>query len=203
MWVVKIGGSLAQAGQDESERLPHWLELVSQLGGGRVALVPGGGSLANEVRRLQARWHFEDLAAHNMAVHAMAQNAYLMRALQPSLQMASSEAEIRHVLRKGQTALWMPLEMRRDRPDDNTNWQVTADSIALGLARRLNAERLVLVKACEIDRSLSLAQLGAAGIVDARFSALADQAPFPIEVVPQQDLARMRSLLLGDVHVSA
>lgn len=206
MWIVKIGGSLTQdmrvGASPEASLLPRWLELVSQLGGGRVAIVPGGGAFADNVRHLQARWQFDDLAAHNMAVLAMAQTAYLMRAIQPALQMASSEAEIRHVLRKGQTALWMPLEARRDRADETTNWQVTSDSLALGLARRLNAERLVLVKACAIDRNLSLAQLGADGVVDGRFAALAENASFPIEVVDQQDLARMRSLLLGDVPLT-
>jgi len=97
MWVVKIGGSLTQAMPGDNAPLQRWLELLTQLGGGRVAIVPGGGGLADNVRKLQARWHFDDVAAHNMAVLAMAQNAYLMRAVQPSLQLASSEAEIRLV----------------------------------------------------------------------------------------------------------
>ena len=67
MWVVKIGGSL-----NTDPLLPEWLELLVQLGGGRVTLVCGGGAFANEVRRAQARWRFDDLAAHNMAVTSMA-----------------------------------------------------------------------------------------------------------------------------------
>jgi aspartokinase-like uncharacterized kinase len=67
MWVVKIGGSL---GQDPL--LPQWLTLLTQLGAGRVALVAGGGGFADEARRLHNLWHFGDVAAHNMAVLAMA-----------------------------------------------------------------------------------------------------------------------------------
>lgn len=198
MWVVKIGGSL-----NLDPLLPQWLELLRQLGGGRVALVAGGGALADEVRRTQARWQFLDLPAHNMAVLAMAQGSYLLSALNPALQIAPTESEIRRVLRKGQTALWLPLEMLRERPDDTTSWDVTSDSLALGLARRLNAERLVLVKSCQIDKSMTLAELGEAGVLDRRFGTLAQDAAFPIEVLSKDDLARMRGLLLGEVRVSA
>ena len=79
MWVVKLGGSLIG---DAS--LPEWLELLAQVGGGRVTIVCGGGSFADEVRRAQARWAFDDLSAHNMAVLAMAQTAWLLRGLQPA-----------------------------------------------------------------------------------------------------------------------
>ena len=72
MWVVKLGGSL-----NSDPVLPQWLELLAELGGGRVIVVCGGGAFADEVRRAQAHWHFDDLPAHNMAVLAMAQTAYL------------------------------------------------------------------------------------------------------------------------------
>ena len=41
MWVVKIGGSL-----NNDPVLTQWLELLAQLGGGRVTLVCGGGGFA-------------------------------------------------------------------------------------------------------------------------------------------------------------
>jgi aspartokinase-like uncharacterized kinase len=192
MWVVKLGGSL-----NADPLLPQWLELLTQLGGGRVTIVCGGGSFADEVRRCQSHWRFDDLAAHNMAVLAMAQGAYMLRALSPALQMVNAEAAIRRVLRKGQTAVWSPFELLREQADANTNWEVTSDSIALGLARRLNVERLVLVKACEVDAALSLPELSAAGVVDRRFAAAASDAAFPIEIVRRDELARVRGLLLA------
>jgi len=192
MWVVKLGGSL-----QADPLFPQWLELLAQLGGGRVTVVCGGGAFADEVRRQQAHWRFDDVAAHNMAVLTMAQNAYMLRALNPALQMVSNEAAIRRVLRKGQAAVWQPFELLREVPDANTNWDVTSDSIALALAQRLNAERLVLVKSCAVDGSLSLPELGAAGVVDRRFAATAGEAPFPIEIVHREELARVRGLLLA------
>ena len=89
MWVVKLGGSL-----NSDPLLPQWLELLANLGGGRVTLVCGGGAFADEVRRAQSQWRFDDLPAHNMAVLAMAQTAYLAHGLQPELRLATSKADI-------------------------------------------------------------------------------------------------------------
>jgi aspartokinase-like uncharacterized kinase len=193
MWVVKLGGSLAT-----DALLPQWLELLAQLGGGRVTIVSGGGAFADEARRLQGRWRFDDLAAHNMAVLAMAQTAYQLHAMDPRLQLAARKSDIRRVLRNGHTALWLPFELQREEADANTNWDHTSDSIALDLARKLNAERLVIVKSCAIDGSLSIAQLEQAGIVDPRFADLSDGAAFPINVLHKADLATMRALLLDE-----
>ena len=192
MWIVKLGGSLLT-----SPMLPAWLDLLAQCGGGRVTVVCGGGGFADEVRRAQAHWKFSDLSAHNMAVLAMAQTAHLMHGLNPALQLTRSKADIRRVLHNGRTALWLPFELQRDQPDTNTNWEVTSDSIALDLARRMNAERLVVVKSCEVEPKASLAALTEAGVLDRRFEALAEDAAFPIDIVHHSELGRMRALLLG------
>ena len=96
MWVVKLGGSL---GNDPV--LPQWLAMLTQLGGGRVTVVSGGGGFADEARRLQGLWQFNDLAAHNMAVLAMVQTAYQLHAIQPLLQPVARLADIPQVLRGG------------------------------------------------------------------------------------------------------
>jgi len=192
MWVVKLGGSL-----NCDPLLPQWLEMLAQLGGGRVTVVGGGGDFADAVRRSQALWRFDDLAAHNMAILAMVQSAYLMRALCPALMMARGDVDIRRVLHLGRAAVWSPAELLREQVDADTNWDVTADSIALGLARRLNAERLVLVKSCAVDATVSLPELGAAGVLDRRFASAAADAVFPIEIVSRSALAQVRGRLLA------
>jgi len=198
MWVVKLGGSLAQ-----DTRLPRWLEMLAEVGGGRVLVVPGGAAFADAVRVSQAHWHFDDLAAHNMAILAMAQTAHLFHALEPRLQLAGDEEAIRKSLRAGQVALWMPLAMMRDAPDMLTSWEVTSDSLALWLARRQNAERLVVVKACQVQPDLTLAELTRRGTVDGRFDQWASDAPFPIAVVDCDSIDRVRDALLGDATLGA
>jgi len=193
MWVVKLGGSLSA-----DPVLPHWLDLLAQLGGGRVTIVCGGGALADEVRRAQSLWQFNDLAAHNMAVLAMAQIGYQLHAMNPTLQLAAHSSEIAQVLHKGRAAIWLPFELQRDEPGSRTHWGATSDTIALDLARELNAERLVVVKSCAIDPLQTLAELGAAGVLDEGFDACARGAAFPIDIMDKSELPRMRSLLIGD-----
>lgn len=195
MWVVKLGGSLIC-----DPLLPHWLTLLAQLGGGRVTVVSGGGGPADEVRRLQRHWAFNDLAAHNMAVLAMVQSAYLMHALNPELQLARRQADIPAVLHRGQTALWLPFELQREAMAEDTNWGNSSDSIALALARHLNAERLVVVKSCRIDPALGIPQLVTAGVLDQGFAKLAVGAAFPIDLLHKADLDRMHGLLLGEAR---
>ncbi|MEF7612957.1 aspartate kinase [Aquincola sp. MAHUQ-54] len=194
MWIVKLGGSVCT-----DPLLPQWLALLAELGGGRVTVVPGGGRFADEVRRAQAQWQFDDLAAHNMAVLAMAQTAYQLQALNPALLLATRRADIHRVLHAGRTALWLPLELQRHEADDRTHWEATSDTIAFDLAQGLNAERLVMIKSCEIDPQHTLDDLGQAGVIDQPLAALARNAAFPIEVLHKADLAQMRAMLLGGV----
>ena len=192
MWVVKLGGSLCS---DAS--LPQWLELLSQLGGGRIAVVCGGGSLADEVRDLQSRWALDDVSAHNMAVLSMVQNAYLLHGLQPGLRLVMRESDLAVTLRRGGVALWMPLELLRDHADPTTNWDHTSDAIALALAMRLHAERLVVVKSCAIDPLASLDDLVDAQVLDRGFARLGRSAGgLPIDLLQRDQPEQLRQLLL-------
>lgn len=192
MWVVKIGGSLSR-----DPRLPHCLQMLATLGGGRVTVVPGGGGFAEGVRQAQSHWGFDDLAAHNMAVLAMAQTAQLLHALEPRLPLVQHDADIREALHAGKAALWLPLPLLRAEPDELSSWDVSSDSLSLWLARRLNAERLVVLKACTVDPTASFVELGARGVLDRRFAAWARDASFPIEVLCCNDIDRVRQGLVG------
>ncbi|MBF6989199.1 aspartate kinase [Cupriavidus sp. IK-TO18] len=186
MVVVKIGGSL---GRDPL--LPDWLQQLSELGRGRVVIVPGGGGFADQVRDYQARWGFGDLPAHNMAVLAMVQYALMLHALCPRLTLATGDDDIRTVLRQGGAALWTPYALLRAQPDAMTNWDATSDSIAACLSERLGAQRLVLVKSCEVAPGLSLDQYVRAGVLDRGFTACARAAACAVEILHKQELDRL------------
>jgi len=134
-----------------------------------------------------------------MAVLAMAQTANLLHGLEPRLVMATDDAQIRRALHAGRPALWLPLELLRDAPDMLTTWDVTSDSLALWLALRLNAERLVVVKSCPLNRALTLAELTAIGVLDGRFPDWALHASFPIEIVQVGDMIQVRDSLVSGV----
>lgn len=192
MWVVKIGGSLAR-----DPRLPPWLQMLATLGGGRVTVVPGGGGFAEGARQSQVLWGYGDVAAHNMAVLAMAQTAFMMGAIEPRLPLVQHDAEIREALHGGRPALWLPLPLLREQADELTTWDVTSDSLALWLARRLHAERLIVVKACAVVPEADLAELSTRGVLDRRFVDWSRDAAFPIEVLGADAIDQVRERLVG------
>jgi aspartokinase-like uncharacterized kinase len=191
MWIVKLGGSL---GRDPV--LKEWLETLVELGSGRVVIVPGGGGFADEVREQQDLWRFDDLAAHNMAVLAMAQMALMMQGICPALALATSDADLRRAVQQARVPVWMPFEVLREQRDTLTSWGVTSDSLAAWLANRLNAEGLLLVKACAIEPSMDVAKCAAAGIVDEQFARFTRDAAYAVALLNCADLPRVHDLLL-------
>ncbi|MCG7404227.1 MULTISPECIES: amino acid kinase family protein [Caballeronia] len=192
MWVVKIGGSLSH-----DPALREWLTRLWEVGGGRVVIVPGGGDFADAVRQYQQEWHFDDLAAHNMCLLAMAQYAILMQGVVPELVLASNEDRIRRALRDGRVAVWVPTDLMRSTPDSMTNWETTSDSLAAWLSTSLNAERLMIVKSCEVEANAPLEALTSKGILDRRFAAYVRDANYVVEVLSKSDVGVMRDRLLN------
>jgi aspartokinase-like uncharacterized kinase len=188
-WVVKIGGSLAR---DPS--LPRWLALLGKRPGG-IVVVPGGGGFVAQVRSAQAQWRFDDRVAHNMAVLGMVQYAMLLHALCATLTPADSESAVREVVGDGGVALWRPFDLLRRQADELTTWDVTSDSLAAWLARRLDAQCLALVKACAIPAGLSFQEYAQAGIVDRRFGEFVRHAAYRVELLGKGELTRMDELL--------
>lgn len=191
MWVVKIGGSLA-----DDPMLADWLEQLNDLGGGRVVIVPGGGGFADAARRSQTTWHLDDLVAHNMAILGMGQFAFMLHGLHAELELCANEGDIIATMRRGRIAVWMPLGLLRDKHDELTTWEVTSDSLALWLAGRLNAERTVIIKSCPIPDFAAWQDLADEGIVDQRFPSFAERASSLVMLLERTDLAVMRAMLL-------
>lgn len=193
MWVVKLGGSLAF-----SADLPAWLEVLSQPGGRRRVIVPGGGPFADRVREAQRRRAFPDDAAHRMAVLAMEQYGLMLSALAPGLRRAATLDEIRAIHDEGKVPVWMAARMTAGRDDIPGRWEVTSDSLAAWLARELGAELLVLVKSGEPPaggNAVSVTELQRAGLVDAALLSFMRGRVFAVRCVgPRGHHAMARAL---------
>lgn len=150
MWIIKLGGSLIGAAE-----LNQWLDLLTQFSDGKIIIVPGGGIFADAVRQAQMLTNLDDQTAHKIAVLAMDQYGQMIAGLNPAIATASSELEIAERGFQHRAIVWLPSKMVNADESIPTNWQVTSDSLAAWLAKKLNAEHLVLVK------SLNVAQLSA------------------------------------------
>jgi aspartokinase-like uncharacterized kinase len=165
MWVVKLGGSLHDA-----PSLRRWLAWLATAPGEPRIVVPGGGPFADAVRVLQPRLGFDDLAAHRMAILAMHQYGLAMQALEPRLDLAETDEE----LRSAQAAVWLPWRIAGLDGAIAPSWHATSDSLACWLAIRLGASRLVLVKSATVPAGEhDAASLAAVGLLDGAFAGMA------------------------------
>ena len=163
MIVLKLGGSLANSG-----RLTACLAALAG-SRGDVIVVPGGGVFADAVRESQPRLGFSDRAAHHMALLAMEQYALVLVDRLPRLRPCRSLEEMRLAGQACDPAIWLPTTLALADPTIPQSWDVTADSLAAWLARRLGAERLILVKSVAAPRPFDVDALAKSGLVDMAF----------------------------------
>ena len=115
-----------------------------------------------------------------MAVLAMTQTAPA-HGLQPACNWRAQD--IRRCCAAAAPRQWLPHDgWLRDGPARDTSWDTTSDSIALDLARQLNAERMVVVKSCAIDPVASLAELERRRRARPPFAGIAAGANSPIDI---------------------
>jgi 5-(aminomethyl)-3-furanmethanol phosphate kinase len=161
--VVKLGGSYAF-----SALLRAWLRALEGARG--VVLVPGGGPFADVVREAQPRMGFNDVAAHRMALLAMAQFAEAIATLGRGFVVVEQRTTIEGALEAGNVPVFCPWPMLRDAAEVPCSWDVTSDSLAVWLATVIDARAVVLIK------HVNAAAGGEArGLLDAAFPAFRAQ----------------------------
>jgi 5-(aminomethyl)-3-furanmethanol phosphate kinase len=179
MIVIKLGGSLVESGG-----LLKCLNTVEQKYQGRaVVIVPGGGEFAEQVRRSQKRWRFDDKTAHYMAILAMQQMALLFKALKNDFVIVDSLQAIRSHLIQQKILIWSPDIRELDQAKIPATWDITSDSLAAWLAKALSAQELILVKSAAIDENLSSKEITEKNIVDRAFFAYVSQASFQLQLI--------------------
>lgn len=137
--------------------LPLWLDCIeSAAKNSNIIIVPGGGKFADSIRTLQKTYHFNDLVAHRMALLAMSQFGYLLTSMNPQINVVSNFHDLSSNLGKQSPLLWMPLSLCDDDSEIESSWDFTSDSIALWLAIKLDAGKLILVKSKSLNNDRSL-----------------------------------------------
>jgi aspartokinase-like uncharacterized kinase len=145
--VVKIGGSLM--GASELSLCLDKIESASKQT--NYLIVPGGGKFADSIRQLQKQHRFDDIAAHQMALLAMCQYGYYLKQIKSALIVIRNNEQIKANLDKKSPLLWLPYCLIGDDSEIESSWDMTSDSIALWLATKLDAKKLILIKSKELS----------------------------------------------------
>jgi len=140
--VVKIGGSIAQ----KPEKLRVLCKKLSELSKRyRLVVVPGGGEFADTVRQLDSRFLLSKKTSHCMAVLAMDQYGLLLTNLTANSVVVHGLKESQIALSQGMLPIFLPSQLMFHEAPLENSWEVTSDSIALYLATKLEAQRLIIV----------------------------------------------------------
>ena len=194
MWIIKLGGSLLSSGS-----LNEWLSIIVEFGAGKVVIVPGGGFFADQIRDAQKKLKFDDKAAHQMALLAMEQYAYLLQFYAQDLSLADSIEGIEKAISLNQVPVWLPFKMINKCQDVSANWNLTSDSLALWLADHLNVEHVMLVKSLSVSKSctgnMNARQLSESEMVDKDFPAFVKKSKSAIWWLDQNDMRVVQNLL--------
>ncbi|MCA9176560.1 MAG: hypothetical protein KDB14_18860 [Planctomycetales bacterium] len=161
--IIKVGGSLFDLA-DLPERLGAWLK---QQAPGVNLLVPGGGALADCVRRYDATFAMDEAYVHGVAVATMRLLASILSRVcelplvdePPTIGPATVVLDVRRLMLREPAAPGLALR---------ATWDVTSDSICARLTQLLAADELWLLKSVT-PAAAGLEQLVQEGIVDPEF----------------------------------
>lgn len=191
MWVVKLGGSL-----HGSPALPAWLDALASADVPLI-VVPGGGPFADQVRQAQARWAFDDAAAHRMALLAMEQTAVMLAAIDGRYAPVGDIDDMRRSLWMGRLPVWLPTANVLASSDVAADWSVTSDSLAAWLAARCDATGLLLVKSAPMPwPGTDVDRLQAFGLLDGAFHRYAARIDCPLHLLHRDDRDALPHLLM-------
>jgi 5-(aminomethyl)-3-furanmethanol phosphate kinase len=140
--VLKIGGSLAS----EPKKLRSLMVKMTEISKGMpLVVVPGGGEFADVVRKLDKQFSLNRQVSHRMAILAMDQYGLLLSDLSVNFVVVQSFDEAKTVASSGKLAIFLPSHVMFEEDPLENSWEVTSDSIALYIAHRLHAEKVLLV----------------------------------------------------------
>jgi aspartokinase-like uncharacterized kinase len=153
--VLKIGGSLIKESPELVKRLKEefspenrkFKEISSsdnlpEFTPESILIVPGGGIFADIVRKVDAGFSLSSDAAHWMAILAMEQYAFYLQDGSKANAVDSIEN-----LPRGVSILFPYKLLRMEDPLPHT-WQVTSDTIAAWVAKKIGAR---LIKVTDVD----------------------------------------------------
>jgi 5-(aminomethyl)-3-furanmethanol phosphate kinase len=214
--VLKIGGSLAA----EPKKLRLLMAKIAEVSKAKaLVVVPGGGEFADIVRKLDKQFSLSRQVSHRMAILAMDQYGLLLSDLSVNSVVVHSFEEAKTVASCGKLPIFLPSHVMFEEDPLENSWDVTSDSIALYIASRLHAEKVLFVtdvdgiyiedpkkeKTATLIKEISPEELAANKTrtsVDSALPGLLKQWPITCFVVNGANPERIELLLKGKAAVA-
>ena len=133
--IFKIGGSILENFENVSSTISQLFYLYEKDIIQKIIIIPGGGSFANFIRKIYDDLKFTDELAHWMSIISMNYNGIELGKKFPKLEVFEDYNKLKDSSKT--FSIFLPYQFIKENDKLPHNWQVTSDSIALFMAKRL------------------------------------------------------------------
>jgi hypothetical protein len=149
--IIKIGGKILENFEDLNSTISQLTQLYDKGCIQKIILIPGGGSLANFVRKMYIELKFTEELGHWMGVISMNYNGIELGKKFPELDVIEDINNLKKLDKS--LCIFLPYRFLKEIDRLPHSWDVTSDSITLFLAKELEIPHCFLIK--DIDGILN------------------------------------------------
>ncbi len=142
--LFKIGGKILENSSNIKSTFSQLTQLYEEKILQKIIIIPGGGSFANFVRRIDEELELGADLAHWMAIYSINYNGVILNRKYPDLETIEELKTFQDA--KQMFCIFLPYSFLRKDDTLPHNWDVTSDSIALYVANKLKLSRCFLIK---------------------------------------------------------
>ncbi len=140
--IVKVGGSLMLKPKKLRQLSLKLNELAKEHA---LIVVPGGGEFADVARKLDKTFSLSPKASHKMAILGMDQYGLLLADLISDSFVVDSLEFANAFLGSGKLPILLPSKFVSNDDLLENSWDVTSDSIAVHIAKKLSSRKVLLI----------------------------------------------------------
>jgi len=142
--VFKIGGKILENFEDLNSTISQLTQLYDKGRIQKIILIPGGGTLANFIRKVYSELQFTEELGHWMGVISMNYNGIELNKKFPELDVIEDIKGLKELDKS--LCIFLPYRFLKETDRLPHSWDVTSDSISLFLTRELEIPHCFLIK---------------------------------------------------------
>ena len=145
--IFKIGGRILENSKNIASIISQLTKLYEENILQKIILIPGGGSYANLIRKIDEELKLGEDLAHWMAIYSMNYNGLELHRKFPGLECTENLKEIQDTNKI--FCIFLPYNYLRNNDTLPHSWDITSDSITLYIADQLQFNKCFLIKDIE------------------------------------------------------
>lgn len=149
--IVKIGGKILENKENLESTIAQFKYIYENDIVQKIIIIPGGGTYANFVRRIDEKISIGDELSHWMAIFAMNCNGIELSQKYNDIKYFDNLGELKKSNER--IVIFLPYDFINQRDELPHSWSVTSDSITLYFAHQLGLKDCFLIK--DIDGIIS------------------------------------------------